>query len=278
MGKTSHQKWQEFKLKKIKTLGGEKQFKAYERERRKKNRKVQKELRGGDLERPGSYDMIDIKAPMVFKHPFSKLIAGPSGSGKTMYLLTLLYNLKKMVDVKFKKIIWHYGVKQSAHEEAKKILPKIQFIEGLPKDEDLAQNKEPMLLIIDDLMKETQGDIVGGLFTRRSHHNSISCMYFLQNLFPNQGKGKGEQRDISLNAKYMVLFKNPRDGMQPIILGSQMGKAKFISECFRKATERPHGYLMLDFTQQADDDLRVRTRIFPQDEKNIVFLPKRRAI
>lgn len=264
-------------MKKIKELGGEENFKAYERQRRKKTREFKRALEGGgrELGRPGSYDMIDLKKPMIFRHPFTKVIAGPSACGKTMYLLTLLYNLKKMVDVKFKKIRWHYGVKQDAHNEAKRIIPDIEFVQGLPKDEDLAKNKSPMLLIIDDLMKETQGDVVGGIFTKRSHHNSISCIYLVQNLFPNQGKGKGEQRDISLNAKYMTIFKSPRDGLQPIILGSQMGKAKFIADVFRKATERPHGYLMLDFTQQADDNLRVRTRIFPQDAKNIVFLQKR---
>lgn len=264
-------------MKKTKEFGGSENFKTYERQRRKKNREFKRILEGKGREVGGSttYHMKDIKEPMVFKHPFCKVISGPSASGKTRYLLTLLYNLKKMVDVKFKKIRWHYGVKQPAHEEARKIIPDIEFVQGLPKDEDLAKNKDPMLLIIDDLMKETQGDVVGGIFTKRSHHNSISCIYLVQNLFPNQGKGKGEQRDISLNAKYMVIFKNPRDGMQPIILGSQMGKAKFIADVFKKATERPHGYLMLDFTQKADDDLRVRTRIFPQDAKNIVFLQKR---
>jgi hypothetical protein len=45
------------------------------------------------------------------------------------------------------------------------------------------------------------------LFTKKSHHRNISVMYIEQNLFH---KGKNH-RTISLNAHYMVLFKNPRD-------------------------------------------------------------------
>lgn len=214
---------------------------------------------------------IDVKTHMIFRHPFTMVISGPSGCGKTDFVKTLLFNRKQMFDVDFPEIVWHYGIAQKTHDEIRKIAPKIKFIQGLPDEEELAKNVKPKLLILDDLMKETHGDVVGGIFTRRSHHNNFSVIYIVQNLFPNQGKGKGEQRDISLNTKYIVLFKSPRDGLQPIILGTQMGRTKFISEAYRLSTRMAHGYLMLDFTQEVDDRLRVRTRIFPQDPKKIVF-------
>ena len=71
-------------------------------------------------------------------------------------------------------------------------------------------------------------------------------------------------RNISLNTHYMALFKNPRDAKQITHLGNQMypGKAKFFQEAFDLATEKPFGYLLLDFKQDTPKALRVRGDIF----------------
>ena len=53
-------------------------------------------------------------------------------------------------------------------------------------------------------------DRVTKLFTKECHHRNISVMFIVQNLF---GKKK-EQRTISLNSHYLVVFKNPRDASQ----------------------------------------------------------------
>jgi len=252
-----------YRIRKTKKLG-QIEFNKREAQRKKEKRRFYRQL-FKDVVIPCE------KTYVVLKHPFTMLINGPSGSGKSEFVRNLLYNRYLMFDTDFDSIEWNYGVAQKTHNEIKDMVPDIKFSEGLPDDKELSKNTKPKLLILDDLMKETQGDIVGSIFTKRSHHNNMSVIYLVQNLFANQGKGKGEQRDISLNTKYMVLFKNPRDGMQPQILGSQMGKPKFIAEAYKKATLKPHGYLFLDFTQNGDDKLRVRTLIFPQDEKNIIF-------
>jgi len=248
---------------------GEEQFKCNEAERKRIRRRLMKNIL--DAKGDGSVIKSALRKHMVFKHPFTMLISGPSGCGKTELVKLLLYNKHIMFDVEFNEIIWHYAVWQPSYEVIKKVAPKIRFVRGIPSEEEYSKNKVPKLLILDDLMKETKGDVVGTLFTRGSHHNNLSVIYIVQNLFPNQGKGKGEQRDISLNTKYMLLFKNPRDGQQPLILGVQMGMSKFISEAYRIATKRPHGYLMVDFTQNADEDMRYRTLISPQDSMNVVF-------
>ena len=87
------------------------------------------------------------------------------------------------------------------------------------------------LVIIDDLMAETDARVTT-LFTKKSHHANTSVLYLVQNLFP---KNK-ESRTISLNAQYMVLFKNPRDTSQISHLAKQMypGKVKFVQESFEK--------------------------------------------
>ena len=39
------------------------------------------------------------------------------------------------------------------------------------------------------------------------------------------------------------------------------------------ATERPHGYLILDFVQDTDERLRYRTNAFPDEYPSIIYVP-----
>lgn len=80
---------------------------------------------------------------------------------------------------------------------------------------------------------------------------------------------------MSLNAHYIVLFKNPRDAVQVATLARQMypGQSKFLVEAFKNATEKPFGYLLLDLKPDTDEKYRVRTGIFPGDT-HYVYLPK----
>ena len=111
-------------------------------------------------------------------------------------------------------------------------------------------------------------DWVTKLFTKGSHHRSLSVMYIVQNLF---GKNK-EQRTISLNSHYLV---NPRDASQVTHLAKEMyrGKTKYLQEAFKEATSIPHGYLLIDLRQETPDHLRLRTRIFP-DQSQVVYVQK----
>ncbi len=68
------------------------------------------------------------------------------------------------------------------------------------------------------------------VFTQYVHHRNLSAIYIVQNLFV-QGKSS---RTISLNANYMILFKNPRDVNQVAMLRRQMypGNTKYFMECY----------------------------------------------
>ena len=76
--------------------------------------------------------------------------------------------------------------------------PRVVFHQGLPDWNDF-DGSQPVLLIIDDLMQETN-ETVANLFTKGSHQRNVSIMYLTQNLFP---KNKFA-RTISLNAHYMI--------------------------------------------------------------------------
>ena len=82
------------------------------------------------------------------------------------------------------------------------------------------------------------------LFTKLSHHYNISVIHITQNLF----QGKKENRTISLNSNYFVLFKNVRDQTQFAILARQMflDNPKYAIESYKDATQKPYGYLVID--------------------------------
>ena len=73
-----------------------------------------------------------------------------------------------------------------------------------------------------------------------------------------------------------MVLKNVRDKNQFTFLACQVYPEDSASlfESFRKATERPHGYFILDFAQDTDDRLRFRTNVFPDEGPPAVFAPK----
>ncbi|KAK6171966.1 hypothetical protein SNE40_018382 [Patella caerulea] len=107
-------------------------------------------------------------------------------------------------------------------------------------------------------------------FTKKSHHRNVSVIYIVQNLFDKQ------QRTISLNAHYVVLFKNPRDASQMGVLARQMypGQGQFMQEAFADATSTPRSYLLIDLKPDTPDELRLRTRILPEEEPSHVYVKK----
>ena len=200
------------------------------------------------------------------KHPFAAIIAGPSQSGKTELVMRLIRNVKHMIHPAPHKIIYCYGEFQPIFCD----YPYVTFNEGLP-DTNQFDGTHPTLLIIDDLMPETNYSI-SNIFTKCSHHRNVSVVYLTQNLFY---KSK-QNRTMNLNAHYIILFKNPRDATQVATLARQMypGRSKFLLEAFKDATEKPHGYLLIDLKPDMPEMYRIRTNIFPDDFRHYVYIPK----
>ena len=113
--------------------------------------------------------------------------------------------------------------------------------------------------------------MVANIFTKISHHRNISILHLTQNLFDKNKYA----RTISLNAHYLVLFKNPRDAGQFATLTRQMYPSswKFVIEAYRDATQRPFGYLFVDLIPDQDERCRLRTNIFP-GEMQYVYVMK----
>ena len=205
----------------------------------------------------------------IFKHPYTMMVCGPSGSGKTCFVIKLLENAKEMIKPLPSRIIWHYGQWQEIYDQ----MTDVEFKQGPPSEEDI-QTYQDSLLIIDDLMSEC-ATLSSNIFTKFSHHLTISVIYILQNLFV-QSKN---QRSISLNSGYIVLFKNPRDFSQAVFLARQVSpyNNNLVLEAFLDATIKPHSYLMFDFIQSTQETHRMRTNIFP-GEKDFIYVKKDVAI
>jgi len=78
---------------------------------------------------------------------------------------------------------------------------------------------------------------------------------------------------MSLNARYMILFKNPRDVSQFANLARQMypKTSQFVVEAYRDATREPYSYLLVDLRPEQDEELRLRTNIFPERHTTYTF-------
>ena len=192
------------------------------------------------------------------ENPFTCIASGPTGSAKTSFCIKLLQNPNSLcTESKFMgRIIWCYSeVTAVPREKLNKLGRNIQYEEGLPENFGNAQD-EPSLIILDDLLNQVYSKNVCDLFSKGSHHRNISVLLLTQNLF-HQGPNC---RDISLNAKYLVLLKNVRDKNQFLYLARQAypEDSHSLYKSYSDATSQPHGYFILDFAQDTNDILRFR--------------------
>ena len=190
-------------------------------------------------------------------HPFTAVVAGPTGSGKSEWVLRLISHANEMIVPPPSRLWYCYSEFQPTFNNYR----QVHFHEGLPDLSDTVfDGSESTLLILDDLMSETN-QLVANVFTKISHHRNISVVYLTQNLFDKNQYA----RRISLNAHYLVLFKNPRDATQFATLARQMypNASKFAIEAYKDATSAPYGYLLIELKPEQDERCRLRTNVFP---------------
>lgn len=194
-----------------------------------------------------------------FSAPFSMIIAGPSRSGKSTFIVNLIKNINYLVggDQKIDQVIWCYKNENSVPTELR-YNPIVSFHKNVPSDLDEIQPNT--LLVFDDLMLSAFSQEITEIFTILSHHNNISVILVMHNLF-HQSKFT---RNITLNAQYIVYFKNPRDLSSINFLTRQLcpSNSKNLQRLFNEATSEPFAYLIIDLCQDTPELFKYRTNIF----------------
>ena len=185
-------------------------------------------------------------------------MSGPTGCGKTNFVLKLVDHAHELIEPVPAKFVYYFAEYQPQFKIYEK---HIEFRSGKPTAGEL-ETLRNVLVIVDDLMSETDEDLAN-LFTPGSHHRNVSVIFLLQNFYPRNKY----MRTISLNAQYIILFKNPRDNSQFVHLAKQLYPRNSAYagaiEAYTDATLEPYGYLLLDLRNEQDEDLRLRTNIFP---------------
>jgi hypothetical protein len=189
-------------------------------------------------------------APFQLKHEFTMVVAGPSKSGKTEFVKQLVQDTH-WISPPPEKIVWCYREWQKAYES---LQDSVTFVKNIPSDDEklVADLSTRHLLIFDDMMRGKAIESIVDWFTRKAHHRNTSVIYITQNLFDRAA----QHRTISLNAHYLVLFKNPRDKSQIGVLSRQLQMLHLLP-AYEEATGRPHGYLLVDLSPQTPEELRL---------------------
>ncbi len=114
---------------------------------------------------------------MLFKQPFTAIVAGPTKAGKTVWVKNLIIHADSMIVPTPEEIYYCYTEWQPMYQEL--ISRGVIMIEGLP---DMAQLKKsinkPKLLILDDLMQEMKSEkklVVHKRFTSLESFCSAYC-------------------------------------------------------------------------------------------------------
>ena len=185
------------------------------------------------------------------------MVVGPTKCGKTQFLHNLIRR-SSSIHPPPERMVRCFG----CYQDLFRTVDGIEILESVPGMNILDGDKRRTLLIIDDLVSETDTRMTK-IFTKGSHHLNCSMIYLSQTLF-NKGK---ENRNICFNTQYLVLFKNPRDSAQIVHRCRQIfpDVIKYFKESFADATSLPYGFLLIDLRMTTPDLLRLRIDIFSDD-------------
>jgi GTPase SAR1 family protein len=198
------------------------------------------------------------------KHPSTIIIAGQSGSGKSYFTRELLKHKSTFTPIPPKRVIFVYKEWQPLYDKMKKEKMVDEFICGMPDDDEIKKVMEKYkdigsIMVFDDLMSDI-GKTMTNCFTVYSHHLNCTVVLLIQSLFLESKSYK----TCSLNAHYIVLMKNKRDGASVSYLARQISpyNTRYITEAYLHATQRPYSYLLFDLRQETNDKIRLRSNIF----------------
>jgi len=148
-----------------------------------------------------------------------------------------------------------------------KIVDQFIFEEDDPinKIYDLSKSSK-LCVIFDDLLhSKNMYEAIAKLFTIDGRHNNMSLIFLSQRFFVNDEN----YRQITGNADYYCLFKNPKNPSQINHLSYQMtpkGSDSSLIDAYKVATIKPYSYLFVNCTQTAEEDYKYLGRLFEKPD------------
>lgn len=207
------------------------------------------------------------------------LVVGPSGSGKTYRTCDILRLKNEIIEngENIKNVVFCYAAWQPIYEKLKQDKVVTRFVNKNPSSDEFVKlvqdysNNGGSIVVIDDFMTKINEDMVDIVTVQSRHYNTTTFILF-QSLFPPNKLA----RQISLNVKYLHIHKNPRENAQIQILARQLSptNSKWIVDVYHKVTEEPHQCLLIDLTQQRNENMRYRSNYLPNEFPMKVWTPE----
>jgi hypothetical protein len=222
--------------------------------------------------------------------PFTYLASGASQSGKTIHILNILtfrqilfappQDASKEEKANFvapSNTIYYYHQWQSIFNEFQRRNLVTEFVNHLPTTEELNEktlafrDRGGSIVIIDDFVSQLT-EAISDLFTVLCHANNINVFLLTQNIFHKNIFF----RTISLNARYISIFKNPRDSSQITHFAKQFApqNSRYIVDAYKECTKKPYTYMLFDHCQSTPDSIRVRSNFLPHEWPIRIWQPK----
>lgn len=204
--------------------------------------------------------------------PFTMLIAGPTSCGKSHLVFEIIKNVHTLVTPEVHDITYCYSQWQPGFKQLQE--NGVKFYKGLLSREELFDEERDTtkhsMLIIDDLLDPEYAPLAKDLFIKGSHHLNMNVIFITQNLF----FANKDFRTLSLNAHYLVIFKNPRDMSQIGYISRQAfpSQPSFLTHVYNNETQKKHSYIVFDCKQGTPDYLRVRNSV-TTPWNTLVFIP-----
>ena len=198
-----------------------------------------------------------------FSSPTTIGIFGATLCGKTTWCKKMIEQSHKLFTVPIKKILFCYGMHQDLLEKLDSDMENFYLHAGLPTIQDIEEftsDKEHNMIVLDDLQQEMAKDAqMEKLFTQLAHHLNVTVVFMGNNLFY-----KNFSRTITVNLHVIILFRNARDAQQVRCLARQLYPLKteqFIN-AYLDSTNQPYGYIVIDLSPSANNQLSLRSNIF----------------
>lgn len=205
-----------------------------------------------------------IPYPLKFAAQSCIRLVGASNSGKTELMKRFILD-DGSFENDFDQIYLFFKQNQPAYVEMKEILgEKLIMTQEFP-NEDFINNLDmgsSKLIILDDFgLQTSKSDIIANLVISSLHHRNTTCIIIEHNLYPRDKYA----RLIASNSRYLILFKNIRDGLQVSCLSKQIADNHFsykdIMKIFSIVLSKPYDYIRVDFSSKTHYTFRFSSRL-----------------